>query len=125
MRETGGAKRAEKQEVEQTTTQTAVKSRKLNGKKTELQAQGARGKRELGVLGGGGAPPGWVVGHGSGVETEESPGWDSKKSRSWKGLRCQAEGLRSHREEVRIRVTSEPQRPQQLWLTSDGNDFLK
>lgn len=76
-----------------TTTQTAVKSRKLNGKKTELQAQGARGKREHGVLGGGGAPPGWVVRHGSGVETEESPGWDSKKSRSWKGLRCQAEGL--------------------------------
>lgn len=102
MRETGGAKRAEKQEVEQTTIQTAVKSRKLNGKKTELQAQGARGKREHGVLGGGGslevggAPPGWVVGHGSGVETEESPGWDSKKSRSWKGLRCQAEGSECH-----------------------------
>lgn len=85
-----------------TTTQTAVKSRKLNGKKTELQAQGARGKREHGVLGGGGslevggAPPGWVVGHGSGVETEESPGWDSKKSRCQKGLRCQAEGSECH-----------------------------
>lgn len=73
--------------MEQTTTQTAVKSRKL---KTELQAQRVRGKRELGVLGGGGfleeggAPPGWVEGHGSGLETEECPGWDSK-NRSLEG----------------------------------------